>query len=685
NAELKVLRDSTSSEELLYPDENAPKPVVRAEFLRWLASDTEAATLIDPLGLRVYAATIPGSLNLKNCHIKPVLDFRYCEFQEEIDLRSAETQGIFIFNSSLVKGIGADRVIVHGPLFLRRAQSKGEIRLLGAEIEDTLDCSGAKLKATDDALHADGVKIRGGVFLTDNFESEGTIRLLGAEITGQLTCTGAKLKATGHALFADGAKIGGDVFLNDGFESEGTIRLLGAEITGQLTCTGAKLKASGHALFADGAKIGGDVFLRNGFESEGTISLRGAEITGRLTCNGAKLKATGDAFNASRAKIGGDVFLRNGFESEGTIRLLGAEITGNLECTGAKLKVTGNTLFADGAKIGGGVYLNDGFESEGTIRMPGAEIGGDLTIRAAKVAEVVCHNTVIKVDLIWQKIEKCKANGLSLAGAKVKNLRDDKESWPNEGMLNLDGLVYEELTLHEPLSKENVKANNHAPELPLIAKERIAWIMLQPDDRRTEPQPWMQLRDLLEKKGDRKGAKYVLRRFRWLQAKKSWFLWRWWRKAFAWLEENPLRIGWSILFTLTLGTLVFAGGIRSGAMIETIRTQPNMISSYEESTMGKPRNPDASNKPVSLHYTSFQPFIYTLENAVPLVKLGMDERWMPDLQHQPREWFPQIGWMDGLKWFNSYGFLVWFRWALIVWGWIQATVLAAAVADRFKK
>jgi hypothetical protein len=63
----------------------------------------------------------------------------------------------------------------------------------------------------------------------------------------------------------------------------------------------------------------------------------------------------------------------------------------------------------------------------------------------------------------------------------------------------------------------------------------------------------------------------------------------------------------------------------------------------------------------------------------------MDERWTPDLQHQPQPWFPRLPMLDGLKWFNSYGFLVWSRWLLILSGWFQATVLAAALADRFKK
>ncbi len=635
-AELKVLHDSASSKELPEPDEDALRPDISPDFIRWLATDQEAAPHIDPKGLRVYDATIPSDLDLRGCHVHPTLDFSRCTFKRKIDLRSAEIQGLFFSDSSLAGGMSADRVVVHGPLFLRPVVSEGEIRMPGARIRGNLDCGGAKLRASGTALNVDRAQIGGSVFLKDDFESEGEIRLLGAEITGQLNCLGAKLRAKGDALIADGAKIGGDVFLKDGFESEGTIRLLGARIEGDLDSTGAKLKAEGNALSADGAKIVGAVFLKDGFESEGEI------------------------------------------------RLLGTEITGQLNCTGAKLKAKGDALSADGAKIGSSVFLMDGFESKGEIRLHGAEIRADLTVFGAKVTEFTCLNTVVKGDLIWQRIEKSEKTLLNLAGARVKNLRDDKKSWPDEGKLNIDGLVYEELTHHAPSSEKNVKDHTYPRELPLDARERIAWILLQRDDRSIEPQPWMQLRDLLERKGDRKGAKYVLFRFRCLQARKSWFPWRWFSEAFAWLEENPLRIAYSILFALTLGTLVFAGAVRSGAMIETVQTQPAMIATYVESAKGSARKPDESNKPVSIHYTSFQPFIYTLENAVPLVKLGMDERWMPDLQHQPQPWC-SIGWLDWLKWFNSYGFLVWFRWLLIVWGWAQATILAASLADRFKK
>jgi hypothetical protein len=77
--------------------------------------------------------------------------------------------------------------------------------------------------------------------------------------------------------------------------------------------------------------------------------------------------------------------------------------------------------------------------------------------------------------------------------------------------------------------------------------------------------------------------------------------------------------------------------------------------------------------------------LYTLENSVPLVKLGMDEKWMPDPKHKPQPWFPQFRWLDWLGWFNSYWFLVTSRVLLIFLGWFQAGVLGAALLRRFKE
>ena len=80
-----------------------------------------------------------------------------------------------------------------------------------------------------------------------------------------------------------------------------------------------------------------------------------------------------------------------------------------------------------------------------------------------------------------------------------------------------------------------------------------------------------------------------------------------------------------------------------------------------------------------VHCPPFQPFIYTLENAVPLVKLGMDDKWTPDPAHDGKAWFPQYPWLNWLGWFNSYGFLNGSRQLIILLGWFQAAVLGAAV------
>src|ERR1039457_2203616 len=52
DAELRVLRDSAISRDPYQPQTNAPRPEIRPELVRWLASDPEAVPFIDPKGIR---------------------------------------------------------------------------------------------------------------------------------------------------------------------------------------------------------------------------------------------------------------------------------------------------------------------------------------------------------------------------------------------------------------------------------------------------------------------------------------------------------------------------------------------------------------------------------------------------------------------------------------------------------
>ena len=422
------------------------------------------------------------------------------------------------------------------------------------------------------------------------------------------------------------------------------------------------------AVNADGVEVHGPIFLiRSRFSDE--IRLRGARIQGDLKCSGAKLEVKVKngaeeitALFVDGAEIDGNVFLDafkdERFTSTGVIRLVGTRITGVLDCSGAKLGVKEeNALSADGAEIGGSVFLSKGFESTGAIRLLGAKICGELDFCGASVTGVSCENLRLTGNLLWIGIRTTEKTELHLTGVRLKNLHEDRESWPEAGKLVLDGLVYEDVTLRErPPEKES---NNLTlpKELELKVEERIEWLMLQPEKVREKPQPWMQLRDLLERKGDRKGAKYVLFRFRCLQAQKSWIPWRWLRKGFARLEEKPLRILYTISLAVLLGWLVFGYAGTNRALA------PTEAEAYKTF---------AANQPLPGTYPVLNSFVYTLENAVPLVRLGQDDKWAPDKRY------------PGTSWFTNYWFLMWSRWMLILFGWVQATVLAAALSGRFK-
>jgi hypothetical protein len=249
-------------------------------------------------------------------------------------------------------------------------------------------------------------------------------------------------------------------------------------------------------------------------------------------------------------------------------------------------------------------------------------------------------------------------------------LRDDEASWPAEGSLKLDQFVYQDLVLHDVPTAQEIQDGTRPKELPCDVRKRVSWLKIQSDTMRSYPQPWVQLSRFRESANSKREARLVIYEYRRLKARKHHWAARPALIAFALLEEDPSRILFSIAFTLLYGTVVFgaAGPTLSGAMITTARAP--------------------SGEPVAgaalAHYPRFQPLIYTLENAVPLVKLGMDEKWTPDPAHAGKSLFPQNSYFEWTKYSNSYGFLTASRWAIILLGWFQAAVLGAAITSRFK-
>jgi hypothetical protein len=193
----QVMQHSVRSVDFEPQTDSDPKPNIRPEFLRWLATDPEAAALIDPKGIRVLSATFPGRLDLHGCHITHLLKFVQCHFKEDICLATADIPALYLVGGEILRGILADGVSVRGPLFIKNLKSSGAIRLIGARIDRNLDCSGTSLDVADPALILDGARILGSVFLHEGFKSSGEIRMLNARIGGDFGCDGAQLTPIG--------------------------------------------------------------------------------------------------------------------------------------------------------------------------------------------------------------------------------------------------------------------------------------------------------------------------------------------------------------------------------------------------------------------------------------------------------------------------------------------------------
>lgn len=689
-AELQVLMNSASSEDSKDSEAAPPdqmRPVVRAQFLRWLVTDREPAAFIDQKGVRANGAKISSDLDLSECHLSFPIVFRFCLFPGKVDLRNSEMRGISIWHSRFLQGINADAAAVHGTVILTHADCSGRVSFSGAQIDENLDCTytqfkGSQQKVDEEVFSLYQATIKGNVSLMQCITTGGAIDMSGVHFHGNLNCSSSCLSAPRETMKLLYASIDGNVYLTRPFQSSGIIDLYGAHIGGSLDCSGAKLIANGDALKFANATIGGDVYFIDHFSSTGRIYGYNAQITGSLTAAGANFAYThGDALDLSLAKIQGDLILKEGCRAAGRILMSGVHIGGALGCSGANLSAqctendpSCSTLDLKSATVGNDVILNNGFSATAPIVLTGARIGGDLQCQYSDIASLQCANLQLSGTLHWIGMTLPKPTALrkpiilKLTNATVKSLRDDRNSWPDPGTLDLDDFSYQDLILHEAPSETDAKHYYLPRELDLEANDRISWIMRQGSDQQLNPQPWMQLASVFTAEGKPDGAKAVIYAFRRRQARSDNLLSRGGVLIYYWIEGDPIRVLVPIFVLWLFGSLIFWRARRMQAMTPIGRGSRN-------DSKAAPENSEA--------FPPFNPWIYTLENVLPVVKLGQDDKWGPDPNYQQRNWFPN---QRFLAWTRHIGYaqLAWIRYLLILLGWVLALVLAAAIGSRFK-
>lgn len=504
------------------------------------------------------------------------------------------------------------------------------------------------------------------------------------------------------SIAADILKVRGDLYLRNGFAASG-VNFAGATVGGDFDCSGANLSpgvsttddplVQGVSLNAEGIHVLGDLRMTDfpsgeaggearHFQATGTVRLDGLHVEGDVVCDGGHFKnCCGDTLTLRHATVGGDVLMGGKFPSEGgAVRLPGATIGGRLDCARGHFDnewdpckpQSGMALELDGTEIKLDLNLSrdkvempydedhwHAFEAKGTVSLVGTRIGRNLYcgrgyfLNHDDPGAVSDHPWKPALDLRNAQVAFLYFPKLFLdENGETDAKKDDVHI--KEGHLRLDGFVYGRIS-----------------RKPKEWSTYLCWINKQFPEGSLEfvPQPYLQLAKVLKEEGDLKGAKCILvemerRRARHQEAsqrarKRNWFkrkmlkLWNLTKELTVGYGYYPWRAFIGILILCLVGSVIFHCGKR------------NMT----------PTHPDHYSKDT---YVTFNPLLYSVENSLPLVKLGQSDNWQP----RPRPEFPEV---DGMKWPFCTGLLGEFRAFQIALGWFLTTMGVAGLAGIVRK
>jgi hypothetical protein len=175
-------------------------------------------------------------------------------------------------------------------------------------------------------FNANTAHFEGNVYLRNGFRADGGVNLIGAHIDGRLDCTGGRFISKGEtpALNANGVEVKGHVFLRSGFIAEG-VNLVAAKIDGDLDCHGGQFISKGKkpALDAYNARIDGSVYFREQSVGEGEIRFLSAYVGRNFQWSEVKFPEKA-VLDLRRARVGTLLNRRDSWPTQGKLRLDGS-------------------------------------------------------------------------------------------------------------------------------------------------------------------------------------------------------------------------------------------------------------------------------------------------------------------------------------------------------------------------
>jgi hypothetical protein len=495
--------------------------------------------------------------------------------------RGIEIEGIRIINEL---DLSEDSIAF--PLSMSRCAFPEGIRLWKSHL-NTLDLRGTWVNRT---FMARGLKVDGDLYLGNDFQLNGCLQLRGATIGGELNCGGGRFYSLiddDFAIDAEQAKIDGGVTMMK-VETVGRVEFGGATIGQGLVLIESHLAGSRvfWALDAEKADIEGDVTFI-GTTIDGQVDFSFAKIKGLITCSDARFfNANSEtyALTAPHAEIGGITF-DGKCKITGGMLLYGAIINGDMILNGGQFVNTDtnkDALSVESAEIKGSLFLEKQIQVDGTFNLAGANIEHLLAVDVTNSMGNVL---------------------MDLRSTKVGVLLDDSNSWPAANHLLLNNFAYDQI------------------DDPLDWKSRIKWLQLQPN-KDYLPQPYVQLAEYFRKTGhDVEAAQVMIAKndnyaghLPWYSLSHLWYSVI--GKLVGYGYKTGRAFGLSLVFII-VGTLVFRFGHRRDLILPS---DDKVYSFHGDELKVKKSHP------------VFNPFIYSLEMFVPLVKLGMDEYWRPNAE-----------------------------------------------------
>lgn len=240
----------------------------------------------------------------------------------------------------------------------------------------------------------------------------------------------------------------------DADSDSGAVQIAGAYIGGVFDCNGSTfVNKSGPAFVADDLKVNGSLDL-SGTRITSDCEFAAAQLTGALISGSLRgdlavlVNKSGPALAADNLKVNGSMLLRHSrclgnHILRSAVRLHGAHIGDNLEFDGTELSNdSGTALTANELQVDGATLFRNEFRAAGrgrpTMDLTAARIAGGLDFG---------NGRILSPDGLALDLASASVTGLCLPGDAIcrSGLREDPQSWEDDGHLRLDSFTYSAL------------------------------------------------------------------------------------------------------------------------------------------------------------------------------------------------------------------------------------------------